>query len=285
MSTLKEQIIEYCTSQLGDESTVRWFTDKLTTLDSPPKFFLAFGMVSRKVEKLPLALPKNLQQALCEKNTGFSPELWTLDEFCRLAFLLKLPTSTNHNTIETLLASADMREQVAIYKSLCFLENAEAFVLNAIDGIRTNMIDVFDAIALNNGFARKHFSEDPWNQMVLKAIFMERPIFRIDGLDERKNEKLAGILHDFAHERWAAGRLVTPELWRMMPGFVNDSIATDLKKVIDSDTPTAKKAAIKALAQSDHPGAAEWLTDEGLSEPNISWNEIGHEVWSAAHQQ
>jgi hypothetical protein len=45
---------------------------------------------------------------------------------------------------------------------------------------------------------------------------------------------LAQICTDYAHERWAAGRKVTPELWMPIANFVNDEILEDLKKLKDS---------------------------------------------------
>jgi len=113
---------------------------------------------------------------------------------------------------------------------------------------------------------------------VLKAIFMERPIHRIVGLDDRKNQKLAAILYDFVHERWSANRAVTPELWRLMPGFLNAEIFADLKTVIDSGTTLAQSAAIKALAESNYAPAKSYLVDANLSVTTLSWDEIGREI-------
>jgi hypothetical protein len=140
------------------------------------------------------------------------------------------------------------------------------------------MIDVFDAIALENTFPITYFSEDAWNHMVLKAIFMERPIYRIFGIDERRNTKLAGILHDFVQERWAAGRTVTPELWRMMVGFINDDIFEDLKKVIVSKSEIDKIAALKVLQGIENKEIKDWLENQAFQSTNMSWDDIGKEI-------
>lgn len=276
----KDQVIQSCKDNIKDQAVSTWFSDKLETTKTASAFFLAFGMVNRKVERCQVKISTSLLDSLKEKDAAFDIDNWTLDQFCRLALLINLQPEDNKEKIETLLASADMREQVIIYKSLPFLPNPKDFVLNAVDGIRTNMIDVFDAIALNNAYPAKYFDESAWNQMVLKAIFMERPIFKIYDLESRKNQNLATILHDFVHERWAAGRSVTPELWRMTSGFLNTQILDDLQKVVETDTPTAKSAAIKVLEESNHPQAIEWLKTNNIGKSEKSWEEIGHEVWS-----
>ena len=59
---------------------------------------------------------------------------------------------------------------------------------------------------------------------------MERPIYQIEDIDLRKNEKLANILFDYARERWAASRHVTPELWRMIRGYLTKDQYLEMKK-------------------------------------------------------
>ena len=266
----KDQVIQSCKDNIKDQAVSTWFSDKLETTENASAFFLAFGMINRKIERCPIKIPTSLLDGLKELDGAFNIDNWSLDQFCRLALLINLNPEGNKEKIETLLASADMREQVIIYKSLPFLPNPKGFVLNAVDGIRTN----------NNAYPSRYFDESAWNQMVLKAIFMERPIFKIYDLDARKNQKLATILHDFVHERWAAGRSVTPELWRMTSGFLNKQILEDLQKVVETGATTAKSAAIKVLEESNHLQATEWLKSKNIGKSGKSWEEIGHEVWS-----
>ena len=55
-----------------------------------------------------------------------------------------------------------------------------------------------------------YFDEHRWNHMVLKALFNGAALAPIQGLDERANPELAAMLRDYAHERWAADRAVSP---------------------------------------------------------------------------
>jgi hypothetical protein len=265
---------------IKDEAKSSWFKSKLETIDSSSAFFMAFGMVNKKIERVAFEISEQELSVLKSYEPEFKPELWTLDQLCRLALMLSLDPATSRSKIETLVDASDMRELVTIYKSLIFLENAKEFMMKAIDGIRTNMIDVFDSIALNNSYTSKYFSEDAWNQVILKAIFNERPIYKIVGIEERNNQKLADILHDYAHERWAAGRRVTPELWRMMSGYLNEEKFKDLKRVIETDVPEAKAAAIKVIEESNYSPATDWLTEQNIPKSTLTWEDVGNEVWS-----
>lgn len=261
--------------QLNDERLADWLVEKHKESNVSRSFFINFGLIGRKIPRVPIDPGHQVLQNLKEINPGFQKEHWTLDDFCRLSLLLSLDPALNKEQIATLLASADMREQIIIYRSMPYLPNASEFVWLAIDGIRTNMVDVFDAIALDNIYPYQYFPEDAWNQMVLKAIFMERPMFRIFGLDKRRSEKLAEILHDFVHERWSAGRMVTPELWRLVSGHISQPILEDLKKVVQEDTLLAKEAATKAMEDSNDPVVLGWLANNGIPRSKHSWDEIG----------
>ena len=81
------------------------------------------------------------------------------------------------------------------------------------EGLRSNLKPVFEAISHGNPYPRDHFDQHRWNHMILKALFVDSDLSPITGLKERANPELARILVDYAQERWAAGRPVTPELW------------------------------------------------------------------------
>ena len=74
-----------------------------------------------------------------------------------------------------------------------------------------------------------------------------RTLAPIVGLDERANTTLARMLGDYAHERWSAGRPVSPELWRCVGPFANGALLADLARVLDSGSPPERAAAVLAL--------------------------------------
>jgi hypothetical protein len=81
----------------------------------------------------------------------------------------------------------------------------------------------------------------------------------IQGLDERINPGLAATLVDFAHERWAAGRTVSPELWRCVGPFAGESEISDLQRLLDSPSLQDRHAAVLVLSASPHAAARSLL--------------------------
>jgi len=269
-------IRDHCKSLIGDETLNSWFEN--TLLASEEKFYLNFGLIGRRISKSLISTAHPIHDVLMNRK-DLVPGNWSLDEVARLCLLLSLDERSNQKLISTLLGSADMREQILIYKSLPFLSNRENFTLAAVDGIRTNITAVFDAIALHNDFPFKFFSEDQWNQMVLKAIFMERPLFLIRGLDERRNKKLAQILHDFVHERWSAGRTISPELWRLVDGHVTPPIWMDILHEFNNGSHLGKQAAFNIIQQAE--GWRDVMSEdqyEKLKQASKTWDEIGIQI-------
>ncbi|WP_236979186.1 EboA domain-containing protein [Membranihabitans maritimus] len=192
-----------------------------------------------------------------ESNFDVSAANWSLDQLARIYLLLHFdPTDKDSyfSTIESLFLSADINEAVALYSALPLLEYRKDWTFRATEAVRTNIGEVFDAIAFGNPFPAIHFNKQAWNQLILKCIFNEKSIHRIVGLDERRNEKLAISISDFAHERWAANRTVPPLIWKLTIPYVNDQIVKDLDylmKTGDNDNILAAFLVLKASTNSN----------------------------------
>jgi hypothetical protein len=207
---------------------------------------------------------------------AFEPNDWTTLDYARLFLVLSIPPDKLFDQVQVLFGTADMKESATLFRMLYFFPEKEQFVERAIDGVRTNMTNVFDAIASNNAFPAEYFPEGAWNQLVLKSIFMERPLFRIFGLDERRNRALAEIARDFAHERWSAGRKVVPEVWRLVAPFVDAEFIGDLRKAIDLDPAgLGAQAAAKALLEGGYSQLLDQI--ETVPETANSWEAIGRQ--------
>ena len=168
--------------------------------------FLAFGLAPRKVGRDPLP-------------ADFPPGPRTADQAARAALLLSYPADPKAGWLaafDRLADAAEVGEQVALYRALPLLPFPEELADRAADGLRTNARSVFEAIAHANPFPRDRFTDDRWNQMILKALFIESPLGPVLGLRDRMNDDLARMLRDFASEREAAGRAVPDDLTALL---------------------------------------------------------------------
>lgn len=207
---------------------------------------------------------------------------WSLTRLCRVWLLIQLeqmdPTSFSKN-IETLFDTAEINELVALYSALPVLPYPEKWLFRATEAVRSNMGLVFDAIAIQNPYPAQHFSEAAWNQLVLKTIFNDKPIHLLYGLQKRQNATLALTLSDFAHERWAAGRSVAPEVWRLTSPFMNERLLADMATLLASKVIENQWAAALACADSSYPPAHTLLAqhpdlERQVRSGAISWTNI-----------
>ncbi len=271
----------------ADARTMPWLAkqeEKLQANFTNRTFYLALGMAPRFSGKQPLALSEAQREVANQVRANFRPNGWSLSQLLRTYLLLLLPdddASTYVATLTQLLETAEVDEQVAVYAALPLLPHPQSLVPLAVNGLRTNITRVFDAIALENPFPADYLDEAAWNQMILKAVFMGRPLYRIHGgrihggriygADVRTNPTLARMLVDFAHERWAAHRPVTPELWRFVAPYADASHRTDLDRVIASESPLESAAGKLACRQSTSPDL------QALANNNqpFTWQQIG----------
>lgn len=265
-----------------------WLSGKLQDMQehfSLEQFGAVFTAIPRKVGKTIIILGKKEKEMLISLRKGFSPDGWTAARFCRVWWLLYLPAAEEKDYLESisgLFRNADLEEQVALYSALPLLSCPRKFAQRASEGIRNSMGAIFEAVALNNPYPSEYLEEPAWNQLVLKAFFMDKPVHQIVGLDERANKKLARILSDYAHERWSAKRPVNPQLWRPVGKFIDEKMMEDIKKLFVSGDTLQMEAAALACSQSDYPGAKELLKahlplKRRIEAGELSWKSLAEE--------
>ncbi len=182
-------------------------------------FFTAFSAVPRYTGKHDLELTKEDLEAATAARIGWVPSHWSVDQAARTLLVLTLPPDNAEKylyTLEQVFNAADVGELVALYQALPLFPYPEQLRTRAAEGIRSNMTAVFNAVALRNPYPAEYLEDVAWNQMVLKALFVGSPLYLIQGIDQRANPELAKMLIDYAHERRAAKRSVSPELWRLV---------------------------------------------------------------------
>ena len=286
------ELQDFLTSILKErvsEKSLNWLDKKLKGLQEnyeERQLFMSFSMASRFFEKSPLNLNENELEEAQKTRQGFNPSSWDALQTARTILLLTVPYQDFEQqlkTLDTLFESGDVAELVALYASLPLLPNPVIHIKRAAEGIRTNMTVVLDAVSLNNPFPSEYFDEISWNQLVLKSIFTERPVYQIYNADNRANARLAATLSDYANERWAAGRFVTPELWRFTGKFANDSLVSDYKKLFEQGSILEKNAALLACEEADNTTAKSLLNEyaDKVEKVTDNWDELG----KAFHQE
>jgi len=254
-----EELLLKRLSRSAEPGALRWLAEVLSAqrdrFERRP-FYYAFSGVSRHFNRQSRPdADAAVEAALAEAAPGCDFADWDEFRLARVALLLVLADQEEDERLETvsaLLNTADFREQAALYSALPFFPAHPSLVEAAIDGLRSNIVDVFDSIALGNPFPATRFPDEAWNQMVLKAIFIDRPLYRIVGLDSRRNDSLAEAVVELARERWAAGRQLTPEAWRNLAGHLEDRFAGEIETIVASERPEDRAAA--ALLLSGAPG-------------------------------
>lgn len=228
-----------------------WLGGRLSVLagGAPEReLHITLGMIPRKLGRADLTLAAADLAAADAARSGWDPRLWTVDEAARILALVTVSGQGFSATFADLCRSADVSEAVALYRGLPLYGEPEALEAQAGEGLRTNMRAVFEAVAHRSPYPRETFGQDRWNHMVLKALFIGSALDPIQGLDARANPELARILCDYARERRAAGRPVSPELWRCVGPFAVGDMLEDLETAAASDDREERKAAQAALA-------------------------------------
>ncbi|WP_392531675.1 EboA family metabolite traffic protein [Nostoc sp. C117] len=271
------------------ETAIAWLEQKQAQIAGGAAervFFTAFSAVPRYLGKENLQLTSQDLEAAQEIVPAWYPDNWTVDQAGRTLLLLALPHNDADGYVRSLdrvFSSADMGELVALYQSLPLLPHPELHRHRTAEGIRSNMTNVFQAIALGNSYPANYLDNAAWNQMVLKAVFVGSPLHQIWGLDRRANPELARMLVNYAHERWAAKRSVPPELWRLVGKFADSAIIADLEKVLATGDIAEKEAAALACAESSLPKAQALLSHypdlhSSIQQGNLTWNSFSRDA-------
>ncbi len=208
-----------------DSETLAWLQEKadLANGDEPfSKFIIAFSIVSRKVPKVGVEVSDKDAAAINEVIPHFSISNWSLKKLCRVWLIMQIDASDQASyirKIDELFRDADMNELATLYAALPVLAYSGHWEKQCAVGIRSNIGYVLDAVIMDNPYPAEYLNEDAWNQLILKAIFTDKDVSRIIGLEKRVNKALVIALRDYADERNAAGRTINPKLWEIVDLF------------------------------------------------------------------
>lgn len=285
MTTGAEELLQQWLARQLEPAQMAWLERQLAAMaDGPPltDLHIALGMVPRRLGKADLRIGEDDLAAANAARSGFDPTGWTVADAARVALLVALRPPADKGfagVFADLCATADVSEAITLYRGLPLYRAPQTLLDQVGEGLRTNIRAVFEAIAHRNPFPRDHFDDHRWNHMVLKALFVGSRLAPIQGLDARANEELARIMRDFAHERWAAGRVVPFEIWRCVGPFARGDALADLQRALGDEDTTQRSAAALALSASQDPQAARILSGApdlaaDIAAGRLSWKSL-----------
>ena len=286
-STPRELLEQWLARQLPEQAR-NWFQEQLGKLSDETKdrdLYVALGLAPRKLGKEDLSLNQADLDTAKRLRPDWDPAAWSIDQAARIVILLRGGGKGEAfaKRFTQLCRTADVSEQVAFYRGLPLYPDPARLEAQAAEGTRTNMGAVFEAVAHASPYPKEQFSENRWNHMVLKALFVGSTLHPIQGLDERVNPPLARMLSDYAHERWAAGRPVSPELWRCVGPHADDESLADLQRVLATGDTTERQAAALALSACPNAKARELIAAApdlaaSIEAGTLSWQNLSQQL-------
>ncbi|MDB5439646.1 MAG: hypothetical protein JWM33_2073 [Caulobacteraceae bacterium] len=269
----------------ADPEGLSWLAGQRDLLRAEPTsraLAISFGLAPRKVGKAPLALTADDVMAAQIARPGWRPQDLSLDQAARIVLLLEIaPAGDFPARLKTLLTTADLNEQIAAYRGLPLYPRPTDLTPIAAEGLRSAVRAVFEGVAHDNPFPAEQFTDDAWNQMVLKALFVEAKLAPIMGLDSRWNAGLARMLSDYARERASAGRPISVELWRGVGRFADAAALDQLSFVLATGEVQEQQAAALALSEAGAEGVErlKWARPdlaEAVETGRVSWDSVGN---------
>ena len=213
-----------------------WFDTELRGLQTKPeqaRWFKALGMAPRKLGKADLQPTALELQAAQSLRQGLDPTEWSVDQTARMAFTLAFYQGDEAGFVQQmgmLVDTSEINELLAIFKGFALFPHPQALEPKAREAIRSTMRPVYEAMSHRNPYPLEFFDEAAWNQMIVKAFFLDSSIWQIQGIDQRYNADLSVMLILLVQERWAAGRFIAPEIWRCAVPHANaDGVAVILQ--------------------------------------------------------
>ncbi|HAF77586.1 MAG TPA: hypothetical protein DCG42_09720 [Maribacter sp.] len=269
----------------GAPDSVAWLKGKIESLKenkSSKDLFMTYSLLNVKFDAANVISFDALDTTSSRYLSGHKATLLQVSRIYFLAEVLSQDIEYYTPKVANIIQVADTGELETFLKYLVFLPNPEAYKQTAVEALRTNIATIFDAISLNNPYPAEYFNDQQWNQMFLKAAFMERDLSQIASIDERANEDLARIISDYAHERWAAGRKIDPLFWRPVSKFLNEQLLGDMKTLLNSDDVIENLAGALCCYYSENEKVLALLNGKPELKHKIA---DGHTTWNTIKQQ
>ena len=272
------EILKINTSQ----EALDWLNNRivgLTTTASAKDLFMSYSLLAAKFNKTAALDYGNESDVTVSYFKSHGADLLQVARIYLLCKVLETNPEFYTKEVAKIIEVADTTELETFLRYLTILPESESFKHAAVEALRTNISIVFDAITLNNQYPAIYFNDQQWNQMYLKAAFMERDLSMIQSVDERANADLTRIISDYAHERWAASRKIDPMFWRPVSKFMDDTLRSDMERLLTSEDPIENKAGALCCYFSEDKEALALLAKyqelkEQVASGKLTWNTL-----------
>lgn len=172
---------------------------------------------------------------------------WTVDDAARVALLDALGDRAG-DELEGLYRHGDSAERRGVLRWIGALGDRPAppaALVIVEDALRTN--DPRLVAAALGPWAVRHLDPATLRQGVLKCVFLGIPLAGLGGLAERADAELARMLAGYVHERVAAGRDVSGDLWPLIDAHPPEAELAAIAAELDHPVPERRRAAATAL--------------------------------------
>ncbi|MEL6917030.1 MAG: EboA domain-containing protein [Bacteroidota bacterium] len=259
-----------------------WLNDKvdmITKERSTRELYLTYSLIPSKI---PATYPASMDLEETDVKRYLEGQKANLQQLARI-FLLNRVLDSDHDffspKVANIIQIADTGELETFLKFLVLLPHAENYRSTAVEALRTNIAVIFDAIALNNPYPALYFNDQEWNQMYLKAAFMQQNLQEIMHVDERANKELTRIISDYAHERWAASRKIDPLFWRPVTQFLDTILLKDMERLLKSEDVMENRAGALCCYHAKLPGARTLISEhidlvKQIEEKQLGWDNL-----------
>ena len=266
----------------GAPESMAWLKVKISKMaesKSSKDLFMTYSLLNVKFDALKPILFENVVDDCSDYFKAHKANLLQVARIYLLSEILEQDKEFYTPKVANIIQVADTGELETFLKYLVLLPNPEAYKKTAVEALRTNIAIIFDAISLNNPYPARYFNDQQWNQMYLKAAFMERDLSLIESVDERANEDLTRIISDYAHERWAASRKIDPVFWRPVSKFLNEELLKDMNRLLTSEDSIENKAGALCCYHSGNEKANALLNSfpelrHRVTNGQINWNTL-----------
>ncbi len=195
-------------------------------------FYLAFSMVPRKIQKVKLSdHPFKVAEDVSFRGDFDSHDL---ARFYLVTEYLKM--HKDQEAVEKLFETASVPELISLNKTMYWFDGQNKN-FRCGEGLRSSVQSVFESVSHLNPYPYYELEESAWNQMVLKSLFIESPIYKIYKLENRQNQNLQEMVVDYIRERTIASRDVSVEIWRLVGELTDPLFEKNFAKMKNSDNP------------------------------------------------